>query len=680
MNNLQFIQRLYKGKNCYSDSMSDEQIELLHIPSGVESIIARMISENRMVFLTGNPGDGKTYIIRALSSLLQNVYVITDLNSVTEDCLSEVIDNIYSCYCNNKPCVIAANEFPFYMLANRVKALYPKVYSELMQVKRNILIYGYPSIALERICVIDLNERNLLDKDRCVIKQVLDKFTVLLDDYRGSNSVLCHNVDALKNDFVQSQMLSLFSLISMSGQHFVIRDILGAISYILVSCTDEGHEGSGFYYDTLFEGDNDLMQFSNQFDPVLLSSPSWDEKLWNGEISDGWQIDIPDRWPYQITSGNGSVEEAMQLFKSMKRKFFFENCYSKDLASLQPQDFQECIELLVKLKQDSSKYKRMLTYSMNKLFLSSDEETEKLRLWTSHSYDLSRSSAASVSTRYISIDELDLAYPEPVSLNHVKLPVVLVLTHADGVPPLSRGWEYSDKKVDGIEKIQKNYREVLENHGLMVKKAIAVSSYIEWMTEDGEEVTAESINTMIPSEKAKLRISFDGRWQIEDLREMLEDVIENFQAKMGIRMALRLDELVRRLAKRLTHIFASISSAVALSPIPISDIYILLIIQVALVALIATLSGREMSLETAKEFVFSLVGVGGLGWLLRIAAQQLSKFANLLFPGCGSFISSGIAFTGTETMGQCATAYYINHKTMGEVIKIKKQADKENKQ
>ena len=163
--------------------------------------------------------------------------------------------------------------------------------------QQNVLIYGYPSIALERICIIDLNERNLLDKDKYVIKQVLDKFTSLLEEYRGSASVLCHNIDALKNEHVQMQMLSVFSLLSMSGHHFVTRDILGTISYILVSCTDNDGEGTGYYYDALFEGDNELMKFANQFDPVLLSSPSWDEKLWNGEIVDGWQLDTPQRAP-----------------------------------------------------------------------------------------------------------------------------------------------------------------------------------------------------------------------------------------------------------------------------------------------------------------------------------------------------------------------------------------------
>ena len=64
MDNLQFVQQIYHGKNCYADSMSPEQIDLLHIPSGVESIVRKMINEKKIVFLAGNPGDGKHLLLR----------------------------------------------------------------------------------------------------------------------------------------------------------------------------------------------------------------------------------------------------------------------------------------------------------------------------------------------------------------------------------------------------------------------------------------------------------------------------------------------------------------------------------------------------------------------------------------------------------------------------------------
>ncbi len=413
MDNLQFIQRLYNGKSCYSDSMTSEQIDLLHIPSGVESIIKKMIAEKRIVFLTGNPGDGKTFIIKALHPDENEIYIETDLNSISDEQLINVIEKINECYENNKPCIIAANEFPFHKLITALKAEYPKLHEELSGIKKNVLVFGYPTVELKRICIVDLNERNLLDKDRCVVKNILDSFTTLLTPYCASNVILDHNVKALSNSLVQQQLLDIFAYISMSGEHFVIRDILGAISYMMVSCTDSDNEESGYYYDAIFTGNNNLMKYACNYDPILLSAPSWDEKLWNGEITDGWQFDCPKKWPAEITKGAGSVEEATHLFKSIKRKFYFENIYSKELAELQPQDIKESISVFVKINEDPKKIKRMIISSMNKLFLSADEERDKLRSWTSHSFDLSRTSSAAVSTRYIDCDDLELSYPCP---------------------------------------------------------------------------------------------------------------------------------------------------------------------------------------------------------------------------------------------------------------------------
>ena len=415
MDNLQFIQRLYKGKFCYSDSMTEEQIALLHISSGVERIILRMVADNRLVFLTGNPGDGKTYIIKALRDRLGDIYIETDLNMLTNDELDGVLERLNTCYTQGKACIIAANEFPFHKLISRCRKSFPQLYADILTAKKNVLAYGNQTIDLKRICIVDLNERNLLDKDRCIVKQVLDRFTELLQPYCGSNPVLAENVKALTTELVQQQTLHIFTLISMSGEHFVIRDILGALSYILVSCISSDNYENAHYYDALFTGNNDLMAFASQFDPVLLSHPAWDEMLWNGEVTEGWQLDAPTRWPVELTKESDSVEDAVKLFKSIKRKFFFENAFAKELVALQPQYYSECIDILVKLKQDAHRIKRRLIRSMNKVCLSADTEGEFLRAWTVHSYDLSRTAGAAVSTRCIAADELELISPEPVS-------------------------------------------------------------------------------------------------------------------------------------------------------------------------------------------------------------------------------------------------------------------------
>jgi len=419
VNGLHFVKKLYNGKNCYSDSLKDEEIALLHIPSGVERIVEEMVAANRIVFLTGNPGDGKTYIIRALEPMLsrRNVYIETDMNKVTDDKLKDVIESIVECYRSNKSCVIAANEFPFFKLIRAAKVTAPELHDELINVKRNVVIYGYSTLQLRRICIVDLNERNLLDKDRSIVPSIVSKYVELMKDSIGVNQILDYNVKALQNQLVTNQLLRLFSLVAMSGEHFAIRDILGTLAYAMTACTIEDEDACGFYYDALFSGGNHLMSFLEQFDPVFLSKPSLDEQLWNGEGEqmDGWIMDVPDRWPRELT--DESVEEATRLFKSIKRKFYFENIYARQLSVLEPIDYTDCERIFMTLNNASSKRSTlgMLINSMNRLFLSTDDEKERLRIWTSHNYDLSREVSAAVSTKYIDASDLDIACPEPIS-------------------------------------------------------------------------------------------------------------------------------------------------------------------------------------------------------------------------------------------------------------------------
>lgn len=157
-----------------------------------------------------------------------------------------------------------------------------------------------------------------------------------------------------------------------------------------------------------------------------------------------------------------------------------------------------------------------------------------------------------------------------------------------------------------------------------------------------------------------LEIAFDGRYQIEELFDILEEVIQDFEAQMGLRMAGRLTEVVHRLARHLNKIFSGISGTVALTPIPVSDIYVLLIIQALLVSLITSLSRRDISLDTAKEFIFSMGGIAGAGYGFRLVAQQGTKLLNMLCPESGSVVSAGVATLGTSAIGKVAIAYYID--------------------
>ena len=55
MDKLDFVRKLYRGKNCYSDPLTPEEIEIIHIRSTTEKIINQMLEDRKIIFLTGNP-------------------------------------------------------------------------------------------------------------------------------------------------------------------------------------------------------------------------------------------------------------------------------------------------------------------------------------------------------------------------------------------------------------------------------------------------------------------------------------------------------------------------------------------------------------------------------------------------------------------------------------------------
>lgn len=165
MTKIEFVKKLYNGKNCYSDHMNDSELQLLHIASNVESIISDMLSHNRIVFLTGNPGDGKTFIIKTISSAVDEskLYIQTDLNNVKD--YSKIVEDIVALYRGNKGAIIAVNEYPFMQLCKQIRRASGEIYDEIQEVKREAIVYGVSQPLKSRIAVIDLNERNLLGTD-----------------------------------------------------------------------------------------------------------------------------------------------------------------------------------------------------------------------------------------------------------------------------------------------------------------------------------------------------------------------------------------------------------------------------------------------------------------------------------------------------------------------------------
>lgn len=147
----------------------------------------------------------------------------------------------------------------------------------------------------------------------------------------------------------------------------------------------------------------------------------------------------------------------------------------------------------------------------------------------------------------------------------------------------------------------------------------------------------------------------DLRWNIDRLTELLVDELPKGPDIAFARLA-RVRKFQRKIAGNIVNICSTACSGVATSPIPMSDLPILAGIQLSMVVVIGYISGRELSFQAAGEFLAAFGINVGSGFVLREVVRSLVK----LLPGFGSVVSAGIAFAGTQALGQAAIAYFVD--------------------
>jgi len=262
-----------------------------------------------------------------------------------------------------------------------------------------------------------------------------------------------------------------------------------------------------------------------------------------------------------------------------------------------------------------------------------------------------------------------IALKELMDHLNVKPPLLTVINRIDEIEPsrIKIAEEYTDRKLKNIEDKVKQVKQVLDDASLKDAIIVPVSSYVEWSDDSPEDLSAE--------EREKLRIVYDGRYNIDELINVLVDHIE-FRAALDLMLNNKVENALEKIANVFVKRFTAASAVVGTTPIPIADILVLLPIQVIEVMLIAYLSGNEVSAKTAREFIISLGAVFLFGFGLRFVAQQGSKLLNVV-PGAGSAISGGVAASGTYSIGKAAIAYYMKEASMDEVKQVAESSKEE---
>jgi uncharacterized protein (DUF697 family) len=153
--------------------------------------------------------------------------------------------------------------------------------------------------------------------------------------------------------------------------------------------------------------------------------------------------------------------------------------------------------------------------------------------------------------------------------------------------------------------------------------------------------------------------SFEVALQREEAR-VVELMVE--RAPMEVRVKLAhltwVREIKRDVAESVVRAASGIAGTIATVPIPVADIVPLTALQMSMVAVVAHISGRELSLRTAWEFALAMGANVGLGLAFRGVARTVVRFV----PVAGSVVAAGIASSATYTLGQGAIAYFIGER------------------
>src|SRR3984893_10115460 len=175
-------------------------------------------------------------------------------------------------------------------------------------------------------------------------------------------------------------------------------------------------------------------------------------------------------------------------------------------------------------------------------------------------------------------------------------------------------------------------------------RAIAVSSFVRFRL-DGS-----------------LDLERDERRNIRELAELMtRELPDDAQVEMARLFGAK--EVQKDLSNRLIRAVTAMSAAIGAQPIPLADFPILTTLQFMMVAGVMHISGRELSLKAAGEFIGALGMNIGVGMAFREGARAAAK----MLPGWGNAISGGIAAAGTYGIGRAATSYFIDGVSLSEV-------------
>lgn len=424
------VRTLYRAAAAVAEHHDERTISMLHVPTPVDDVVVAEVAAGCIVFVTGNPGDGKTHLIRKMRDRFPpDAEICLDANERSNEDLAALVDAALG---GGHALVMAINEGILVDLSVTAK---PRSWAEVVRRKLlRALRYNANSVEADdnRIRVIDLNLRNNLGPE--VVGPALDRVLDLATPCSLCPPEGCRaarNAQCLRDQpEVRQRLIDLLDMVGKSGVHATMRDLLGFLAFTLCgdrsSCpaTVPGRNAPP-YYTLAFEGGaGPLFEAVRRFDPLWRPMPLLDDALWR-------HMDAAQDWLVVEGSELRRPGDEEPAFIRRKRRAYFEHRSGRGDLELAGTDADLVFREITDRRRTGP---RRLVGLLNAFFDRTDMAEDMLHLWTSHRYD-ARPTRYAAARWHVAALQMRVLVPElPAELQRAfpsYRPDHVVLTHQD---------------------------------------------------------------------------------------------------------------------------------------------------------------------------------------------------------------------------------------------------------
>ena len=373
---------------AYAETTSKELLSLLHVSTKLDKAALQAVGQGKSVVLTGNPGDGKTHLLRVLTDEIRKLSpkAVIELDA-SEKTNAEIVGAWQQSTKNGVPYCIAINEAVLLEIAETYVTFEPVVQAQA-QVEQGLYCSPRDSCVApsvkSNIVVFDLSRRNVLTKD--VVESFLKKFcsAKLPKECIGIFEIEDH-AKLMMDGLFHSRLQIILDRLSRRGFHCTLRDLQGFIGYLLgkgltpAELAATSGNAEDFLTELIYAGEGALfMQIRKGFDPAHVCHPTWDTRLVANEIE-------PTSWSTEKAELYHSVDtENVAEVERRRRIFFFFNRSGDALLNIN-NDVDFHFEKLLEAKSDRDVLLNLVS-KINRAFCYK-HGSEELRVWKSHRYD-----------------------------------------------------------------------------------------------------------------------------------------------------------------------------------------------------------------------------------------------------------------------------------------------------